>query len=741
MLKIKEENRGITLIALVITIIVLLILAGISIRALTGENGLLRMAEAAREETKKAEIKEAIDLVVMDEIAKNYDKDKSEWLQELAQKIQEKLHDMGIESGILGSVHTEEGYFNLQVGDDIYKVTQDGVENVTKMSKDEIKIEEGEITFEYSTSGDTNENVKVTIKVNTKKVAEYAIYYKTEKDTDWKAYTKEVEMTENGKIYAKLQGINGTSSVATGTVSNIDKLAPKEFQPTAEATTNSITVTASTEDTDATEETGNYKTSGIEGYRFSIDDGKNWTEYKTGEHKFESLEQNQEYTIRVEAKDKAGNKTEGKVTKSTTSVPGLVESTETQTGNVTFQYSNKNWTNQSVTVTATTTVEGYKLRTSIDGENWSNETSRTFNANGNMYVKLWDGTNYGESATATISNIDTDNPTIGAYSSSAVNCTTAKLTLASATDNASKISKIIWYYKGPSDTSYKSVTTDYTTPTTDITANTSKDISVTFNNNYDTYVEVYDLAGNKATSSNTTAKGNTTHNQVEGGAQKSAATCTSAAVYYYKCSRCNTQLSTTYTSGTASGHTKVQGGNLKTAATCTKAAEYYYKCSVCNAQLTETYTSGSPAGHKKTTGGNLKTAATCTKAAEYYYKCSVCNTQLTETYTSGSPAGHKYTVGVELKDASTEIKNKYNFKTYSLSKVAYGDGTFAHVDGMSKGQIIWNDQSLNHPAYPYAIGYYQLNEQKSSGFLYWTTNYLGASYIVGQKCSVCGAEK
>ena len=39
MKKIKENERGITLIALVITIIILLILAGISIMMLTGENG------------------------------------------------------------------------------------------------------------------------------------------------------------------------------------------------------------------------------------------------------------------------------------------------------------------------------------------------------------------------------------------------------------------------------------------------------------------------------------------------------------------------------------------------------------------------------------------------------------------------------------------------------------------------------------------------------------------------------
>ena len=36
------KNKGITLIALVITIIVLLILAGVTIASITGENGILR---------------------------------------------------------------------------------------------------------------------------------------------------------------------------------------------------------------------------------------------------------------------------------------------------------------------------------------------------------------------------------------------------------------------------------------------------------------------------------------------------------------------------------------------------------------------------------------------------------------------------------------------------------------------------------------------------------------------------
>lgn len=57
-MEIIRKNKGITLIALVITIIILLILAGISIATLTGENGLLTKANIAKEKTQKASAKE-----------------------------------------------------------------------------------------------------------------------------------------------------------------------------------------------------------------------------------------------------------------------------------------------------------------------------------------------------------------------------------------------------------------------------------------------------------------------------------------------------------------------------------------------------------------------------------------------------------------------------------------------------------------------------------------------------------
>ena len=70
----KENLKGqkaITLIALVITIIVLLILAGISIATLTGENGLLTKANTAKEQTEIASEKEIVELSAVGALTKD----------------------------------------------------------------------------------------------------------------------------------------------------------------------------------------------------------------------------------------------------------------------------------------------------------------------------------------------------------------------------------------------------------------------------------------------------------------------------------------------------------------------------------------------------------------------------------------------------------------------------------------------------------------------------------------------
>ena len=64
MKKWKNRNKGITLIALVITIIVLLILAGVTIATLTGDNGLLTKASNSKEKNEEVKKLELIQLAI-----------------------------------------------------------------------------------------------------------------------------------------------------------------------------------------------------------------------------------------------------------------------------------------------------------------------------------------------------------------------------------------------------------------------------------------------------------------------------------------------------------------------------------------------------------------------------------------------------------------------------------------------------------------------------------------------------
>ncbi len=71
-----KQDKGITLIALVITIIVLLILAAVSIATLTGENGILNQASRAADNTKSATEKEQVQLAYDAQMSKNMEKGK-----------------------------------------------------------------------------------------------------------------------------------------------------------------------------------------------------------------------------------------------------------------------------------------------------------------------------------------------------------------------------------------------------------------------------------------------------------------------------------------------------------------------------------------------------------------------------------------------------------------------------------------------------------------------------------------
>ena len=150
------KNSGITLIALVITVIVLLILAGVTVATLTGDNGLLQKASTSKQTSKEAEIKEKIMLAVTSANMKNYSSIDKEILDnELIKEFGEGNYELLlVGEGFLISVNKIE-YFvekDAKVSDG-NKVEESNIEYAGDLSKGgQYNGDTEEVTYELYSS-------------------------------------------------------------------------------------------------------------------------------------------------------------------------------------------------------------------------------------------------------------------------------------------------------------------------------------------------------------------------------------------------------------------------------------------------------------------------------------------------------------------------------------------------------------------------------------------------------------
>jgi hypothetical protein len=305
------KNKGITLLSLVITVIIMIILAGVTINLTIGDSSIFKNGVLAREETKKAQIKEYLDLKLLDEQLSNYNGTAEVIIGKTRENVynnQDDLKKMGNEVEIQEAITTEEeSLFYVIVDKYVYKVSMDGTTYEGEQTGEDTELQEGAITFGYTPNNYTNGSVKVKITTNANP-NEYTIEYREQNETTWKKYTGEIEVSVNKSIYARLKNVMGATTIATGTVNIIDALKPNTPTINVETTTNTLNITASATDQDATTD---YVCSGIAGYCFSID-GEKWTDYqKSGEYTYnDGITQGTNYTVYVKAKDNAGNECE-----------------------------------------------------------------------------------------------------------------------------------------------------------------------------------------------------------------------------------------------------------------------------------------------------------------------------------------------------------------------------------------------------------------------------------------------
>jgi hypothetical protein len=147
-----KKNLGITLIALIITIIVLLILAGVSINLILGDNGVITKAKIASEETKEADAKEKVSMAwascemeYQDAWSTNQSVKRSTYFTK--EKMNEYLNSEG--------EITEEFIYNEDDDSEFTYKTSDGTEYMLKVDK----------------TGKVSKNLVVYLKVGEEEVA------------------------------------------------------------------------------------------------------------------------------------------------------------------------------------------------------------------------------------------------------------------------------------------------------------------------------------------------------------------------------------------------------------------------------------------------------------------------------------------------------------------------------------------------------------------------------------------
>ena len=172
------NNKGITLVALVVTVIILLILAGVTVAALTGDNGLIKNAGDAKIESEKSAIRETIEVecIAIEGNRSLRGKTDKEKLEVLAEKLKtknglEEENSNYLISSKFITITTKQGFiFTVLYDSTIIEgklAYLDIAEGTIELKENSYKQGENEYEYKgkYIITGTTTENiVKITQK-------------------------------------------------------------------------------------------------------------------------------------------------------------------------------------------------------------------------------------------------------------------------------------------------------------------------------------------------------------------------------------------------------------------------------------------------------------------------------------------------------------------------------------------------------------------------------------------------
>ena len=148
----RTKQNGITLIALVITIVVLLILAGVTIATLTGDNGILTRANDAKTQTGQAGAVEKVEVEVLGSYANNGVLDKEKLSENLENNVEGLTSGTPIESfpatvtvDGYDVLINEDGSVELDTSITLGEAKDDSM--LTKTDNSKVKVEDGSFTL------------------------------------------------------------------------------------------------------------------------------------------------------------------------------------------------------------------------------------------------------------------------------------------------------------------------------------------------------------------------------------------------------------------------------------------------------------------------------------------------------------------------------------------------------------------------------------------------------------------
>ena len=194
----SKGESGITLIALVVTIVVLLILAGITISLVFSENGVINKAQEANENTKITQVREQL------ELAKG-----PEYIEGNGKYNPDSYFERIEAEGIIGNKDTDV----IDNGDGTYEVTTTpgyifkitlvpSKDNVEDIQIDYIGKVDGPRIRDLKVTNKTTNSITVEVETANAEEATYTYYYKKEGETDWK---KAEEIKEKTYTFSGLE--------------------------------------------------------------------------------------------------------------------------------------------------------------------------------------------------------------------------------------------------------------------------------------------------------------------------------------------------------------------------------------------------------------------------------------------------------------------------------------------------------------------------------------------------------